>query len=154
SSAGDFYTIPSAAYGASAGDLKYGDPLGPGNHYGNPVVHWPNFNPNYPVPASTNPLVIPPASPFVSIAPNAGRLPRTFQWSIGFQRSLTENLVVDANYVGNRGAWWVSPLLSSLNYNAFTPEQLKSQYGLDVTNRADTTLLSTQINSPNVIARF
>jgi Carboxypeptidase regulatory-like domain len=152
SSAGDFYTIPASAYGASAGRLQFGDPLGPGNPYGNPVVHWPNFSPQYPVPAA--PGVIPPSSPFVSIAPNTGRLPRTFQWSIGFQREITNNLVVDAAYVGNRGAWWVSPLLSSLNYNALTPEQLKSQYGLDVTNRADTTLLNTQINSPAVIARF
>src|SRR5580700_8994815 len=152
SSAGDFYSIPSAAYGASAGNLFYGDPLGPGNHNGNPVVHWPNFSPQYPVPAA--PGVIPPSSPFVSIAPNTGRLPRIFQWSIGFQREITKDLVVDAAYVGNRGAWWVSPLLSSLNYNAVTPQQLLSEYGLNVTNRSDTTLLNTQINSPNVIQRF
>jgi len=151
-SAGDFYLISAPAYGASAGDMKYGDPLGPGNHYGNPVIQWPNFNPQFPVPAA--PGVIPPSSPFVSIAPNAGRLPRIFQWSLGFQRELTPNLVVDANYVGNRGAWWVGPLLAGLNYNAMTPAGLKSQYGIDVTNRADTTLLNTQINSPAVIARF
>jgi hypothetical protein len=151
SSAGDFYTIPAAAYGASAGALQYGDPYGPGNHYGNPVVHWPNFNPQYPLPAA--PGVIPPASPFVSLAPNTGRLPRTFQWSIGFQREITSNLVVDAAYVGNRGAWWAAPLLGGLNYNALTPQQLLAK-GIDITNRADTTLLSTQINSPAVIARF
>jgi hypothetical protein len=151
SSAGDFYTIPAAAYGASSGLLKYGDPLGPGNPYGNPVVHWPNFNPQYPVPAA--PGVIPPSSPFVSIAPNTGRLPRIFQWSIGFQREITKDLVVDAAYVGNRGAWWVSPLLGGLNYNALTPQQLLAD-GINVTSRADTTLLNTQINSPAVIARF
>jgi hypothetical protein len=98
--------------------------------------------------------VIPPASPFVSLAPNTGRLPRTFQWSIGFQQEITKDLVVDAAYVGNRGAWWVSPLLSSLNYNALTPQELLSEYGLNVQNRADTTLLNTQINSPAVTARF
>ncbi len=152
SSAGDFYTIPASAYGASSGRLEFGDPLGPGNPYGNPVVHWPNFSPQYPVPAA--PGVIPPSSPFVSIAPNTGRLPRTFQWSLGFQQEITSNLVVDAAYVGNRGAWWVSPLLSSLNYNALTPQQLLSEYGLNVTSHADTTLLNTQINSPAVIARF
>ncbi|HXP87277.1 MAG TPA: TonB-dependent receptor [Bryobacteraceae bacterium] len=152
SSAGDFYTIPAPAYGANAGSLMYGDPEGPGNHLGNPVVHWPNFSPNYPVPAA--PGVIPPASPFVSLAPNTGRLPRTFQWSLGFQRELTRNLVVDASYVGNRGAWWAGPLLSGLNYNALTPQQMLSQYGINVQNPADTTLLSTQINSPNVLARF
>jgi hypothetical protein len=151
SSAGDFYSIPPSAYGASAGQLQYGDPLGPGNRYGNPVVHWPNFSPNFPVPAA--PGVIPPSSPFVSIAPNTGRLPRTFQWSLGFQREVTRNLAVDAAYVGNRGAWWAAPLLAGLNYNALTPQQLQN-YGLDVTNRSDTTLLNTQINSPNVIQRF
>jgi hypothetical protein len=153
SSAGDFYTIPTAAYGATAPQLQYGDPLGPGNRYGNPVVHWPNFNPNFPVAASTNPLVIPPASPFVSIAPNTGRLPRTFQWSLGFQRELASNLVVDANYVGNRGAYWASPLLAGLNYNALTPQMLAAD-GLNITSRADTTLLNSQINSPAVIAKF
>lgn len=151
SSAGDFYTIPAAAYGASAAQLKYGDPLGPGNPYGNPVVHWPNFNPEYPVAAA--PGVIPPSSPFVSIAPTSGRLPRTFQWSMGFQQEITSNLVVDAAYVGNRGAWWAAPLLAGLNYNALTPQQLLAD-GIDVTNKADTTLLNTQINSPAVIARF
>jgi hypothetical protein len=151
SSAGDFYTIPSAAYGASAGNLMFGDPYGPGNHYGNPVVHWPNFNPNFPIPAA--PGVIPPSSPFVSIAPNTGRLPRTFQWSLGLQQQVTRNFVAEAAYVGNRGAWWVSPLLGGLNYNAMTPQSLAA-YGINIQNPADTTLLNTQINSPNVIQRF
>ena len=108
SSAGDFYSINPVAYGASAGNLMYGDPEGPGNHLGLPVVHWPNFSPNFPVPAG--PGVIPPSSPFVSLAPDTGRLPRTFQWSLGFQRELTRSLVVDAAYVGNRGADWAAPL--------------------------------------------
>jgi len=154
SSAGDFYTIPAASYGGNAGSLEYGDPYGPGNRYGNPVVHWPNFSPNYPIVASTNPLVIPPSSPFVSIAPNSGRLPRTFQWSIGFQREISPNLVVDAAYVGNRGAWWASPLLAGMNYNALTPQGLMSQYGINVQNPADLALLNDQINNPAVIARF
>jgi hypothetical protein len=158
SSAGDFYTIPAAAYGASAGPLKLGDPYGPGNIYGNPVVHWPNFSPSYPIQAA--PGVIPPSSPFVSIAPNSGRLPRTFQWSVGVQRELTKDLVVEAAYVGNRGAWWASPLLAGLNYNALTPQglltgrQYGSTTGIDVTNPNDAKLLNTQINSPLVIARF
>ncbi len=113
SSAGDFYSIPAAAYGASGPQLQYGDPEGPGNHYGNPVVHWPNFNPQYPTPAAPA-SVIPPSSPFVSLAPNTGRLPRTFQWSLGFQQQLSRNTVVDAAYVGNRGAWWAAPLLAGL----------------------------------------
>ena len=61
--------------------------------------------------------------------------------------------MVDAAYVGNRGAWWAAPLLAGLNYNALTPQELAKD-GLDITNRADTTLLNTPINSPSVIARF
>ncbi|PWU10309.1 MAG: hypothetical protein C5B51_04510 [Terriglobia bacterium] len=152
SSAGDFYNVQAPAYGAAAGLLKDGNPYGVGNRFGNTPVSWPDYRPLYPFPAA--PGVIPPSSPFVSIAPNAGRLPRTFQWSIGLQRELSSNLAVEASYVGNRGAWWVSPLLAGLNYNALTPETLKSQYGLDVTNRADTQLLNTPINSPAVLARF
>jgi len=134
--------------------MKDGNPYAPGNKFGNKPVTWPDFDPLFPFPASQSPLVIPPASPFVSIAPNAGRLPRIFQWSVGFQREVTRDLVVDASYVGNRSAWFVAPLLSPLNYNALTPEGLKSRYGLDVTNTTDANLLNTPISSPLVIARF
>jgi hypothetical protein len=154
SSAADFFTITAPAYGAPAGFLKDGDPYAVGNRFGNPAVHWPNFTPPFPTPVSTTPLVVPPITQFVSIAPNAGRLPRIFQWSLGFQRELIRDAIVDVSYVGNRGAWWVSPLLAGPNYNAFTPEGLKSQYGLDITNRTDAALLNTPINSPLVIARF
>ena len=156
SSAGDFYLIatPSPATGAPAGLLKDGNPYAPGNRFGNPVIPWPDYNPLFPFPASQNPLVIPPSSPFVSISSNTGRLPRVFQWSIGFQREIVRDLVLDASYVGNRGAWWVAPLLGSMNYNALTPQGLLSQYGIDVTNSADAKLLNTPINSPLVIARF
>jgi hypothetical protein len=151
-SASDFFTITTPAYGASAGQLKDGDPYGPGNRFGNPVVVWPNFNPQYPTPIA--PGIVPPVTQFISIAKNAGRLPRTFQWSIGLQREIAANMVIEAAYVGNRGAWWASPLLSTQNYNAFTPQGLLSQYGLDVTNPKDTQLLNLPINSPLVLARF
>jgi len=154
-SAADYLSLGTPAYGAPAAILKYGDTYGPGNVYGNPVLTWPNSFLNTPYsPAPTASGVIPPAAPFISIAKNAGRLPRIFQWSIGFQRELTPNLVVDAAYVGNRGAWWVSPEIAGLNYNALTPQGLLSQYGIDVTNPADAKLLNTPINSPLVIARF
>jgi hypothetical protein len=158
SSAGDFYNINSPAYGAPAGLLKNGNPYAPGNQFGNKPVTWPDFDPLFPFPAA--PGVIPPSSPFVSIASNAGRLPRQFQWSIGFQRELTKDIVVDASYVGNRGAWWVSPLLAAQNYNALTPQGLLAdrQYGatqgIDITNSNDAALLNKQINNPAVIARY
>ena len=154
-SAADYLSLGTPAYGAPASILKYGDTYGPGNVFGNPVLTWPNSFLQTPYsPAPTASGVIPPAAPFISIAKNAGRLPRIFQWSIGFQRQLTPNLVVDAAYVGNRGAWWVSPEISALNYNSLTPQGLLSQYGIDVTNPADAKLLNTPINSPLVTARF
>lgn len=151
-SASDFFSITSPAYGAAAGLLKDGDPYGPGNRFGNPVVAWPNFTPPFPTPIAAG--VIPPITQFISIDKNAGRLPRTFQWSVGFQREISANLVVEAAYVGNRGAWWAAPLLATQNYNAFTPQQMLSQFGLNVTNRSDTQLLNLPISSPLVTARF
>jgi hypothetical protein len=154
-SAADYLSLGTPAYGSPAAILKNGDSFGPGNVYGNPVLQWPTSFLNTPYsPAPTASGVIPPAAPFISIAKNAGRLPRIFQWSIGFQREISPNLVVDAAYVGNRGAWWVGPEISALNYNALTPQGLLSQYGIDVTNPADAKLLNTPISSPLVIARF
>ena len=46
--------------------------------------------------------------------------PRILQWSIGLQRELARNLVVEASYVGNRGVWWTAPLLAAQNYNSLT----------------------------------
>jgi hypothetical protein len=151
----DFLALGAPGYGLPAATLKNGDPYGVGNVFGNPVLSWPNSFLNTPLfPAPTTSGVIPPSSPFISIASNAARLPRIFQWSIGFQREITHNLVIDASYVGNRGAWFTAPLLAGLNYDAVTPQQLQSQYGLNVANPVDAALLTTPISSPNVISRF
>src|SRR5438093_8590831 len=82
---------------------------------------------------------------------NAGRPPRQVQWSIGFQREVAPNFVVEAAYVGNRGVWWQAPGL--LNLNATTPERLKA-FGLDVTNAADQALLRSTFTQPAVTSRF
>jgi hypothetical protein len=150
----DFLSLQAPSYGLPAATLKNGDPYAPGNVYGNPVLGVTTFfnTPLYPAPAA--PGVIPPSGPFISIAPNSARLPRIFQWSIGFQREITTNFVVEAAYVGNRGAWFSAPLLSGLNYNALTPQQLLTQYGINVALPADRALLTTPISSPSVIARF
>ena len=54
--------------------------------------------------------------------------------------------MVEAAYVGNRGVWWTAPLMASQNYNSLTPDILKSNYGLDITNAADRALLTTPIS--------
>ena len=105
---------------------------------------WPNFNPGqFPNGAALN-------SPPIAIDQNAGRPARQNQWSVGLQREILRDLVVEASYVGNRGVWWYSPGL--INVNALTP-QILSQYGLDINNAADRTLLTSPLNSAAAAAR-
>jgi Carboxypeptidase regulatory-like domain/TonB dependent receptor-like, beta-barrel len=105
------------------------------------VLPWPNLsagsypNPNFPAVFNGPPNVV---------DPNAGRPARQVQWSFGIQREVIKDLVVDAAYVGNRGAWWLSTTL--VNYNALTPETLLAK-GLDLNNAADLVILRAPINS-------
>ncbi len=152
----DFLGVSAPGYGLPAAILRAGDPYAPGNVYGNPVLTFQTFyNPNTPqYPPATASGLVPPSSPFISIAPNTARLPRIFQWSIGFQREIARNMVIEAAYVGNRGAWWTAPLLAQMNYNGVSPQALQSKYGINIQNPTDQQLLLTPISSPNVIARF
>ncbi|HEY4362468.1 MAG TPA: TonB-dependent receptor [Bryobacteraceae bacterium] len=107
----------------------------------NLVLPWPNRstgaypNPNFP--ASLN-------GPSVVVDQNAGRPARQIQWSVGIQREIFKDLFVDAAYVGNRGAWWLSTTLD--NYNALTP-QILSAAGLDINTAADRAILRATIGS-------
>jgi hypothetical protein len=65
-------------------------------------------------------------------------------WSIGLQREIFKNLVIEATYVGNRGAWWQANGL--IDINALTPQRIAS-FGLDINNAADRSLLTSQLNS-------
>ncbi|MCU1340237.1 MAG: hypothetical protein JWO19_5818 [Bryobacterales bacterium] len=150
-SANDFLTHSPAGFGEAAGFLIDGNPLAPGNRFGNPPNVWPDYRPR---PFEVAPGVRPPYSPFTHIDRNSGRPPRIFQWSVGLQREITRDLVVEAAYVGNRGAWWTAPVLSLEDYNSLDPAQLKTNWGIDIQNPADRTLLTTRISSPSVIARF
>ena len=89
-------------------------------------------------------------SPPYWIDPNAGRPPRINQWSIGLQRELTKDLVVEAAYVGNRGAWLQAN--SMVDLNALTPQRLKV-FGLDINSAADRSLLTSRLNSTTAQAR-
>jgi len=107
-------------------------------------IQWPNFSPGYyPIKGSLS------GPPFV-IDPNAGRPARQYQWSIGLQREIFRNLLVEAAYVGNRGIWWPAGLL--VNYNANTPASLAA-FGLNINSAADRTLLNSPIGSAAVVAR-
>ena len=82
---------------------------------------------------------------------NAARPPRQNQYSIGIQREVTNNFVVEASYVGNRGVWWAGPLGL---LNQVSPQRF-AQFGLDpYNNPADNLLLSSQISTPAVQARI
>jgi hypothetical protein len=87
-------------------------------------------------------------SPWVD--PDGGRPSRVMQWSIGVQREINRNLVVELSYVGNRGAWFQANGLIDLN--ALTPERIAS-FGLDIRNAADRTLLTSQLGSATAAAR-
>lgn len=80
--------------------------------------------------------------PFIDA--NAGRPARQYQWSVGFQRELTKDMIVDASYIGNRGIWWNTAGTAAPGLNMVT-EQLLGRYGFSLGNSADSTLLTRQI---------
>jgi hypothetical protein len=146
-SVANFYTLSPAGYGN-----PIATPLRGGQEPGLASVT--NTYPQYtqfpfsvcPGANSTGNNCLPPSSPFISIEPGTGRLPRVFQWSIGVQREVLPNLLVEAAYVGNRGAWWEAPTLDALAYNALTPQQLLAD-GIDVHNPTQAAWLTTPLDA-------
>ena len=114
-----------------------------------PQPAFPTFNAGvFPtVPGSTN-------SAPTAVDPNAGRPPRQNQWSVGIQREISRNFVVEASYVGNRGAWWTGagPNLGLLEQ--VSPATFQSVGLNPYTNRADNAILSQLVTSPTAISRF
>ncbi len=83
--------------------------------------HWPVINPyQYPNPGATSP------SPLIPDA-NQDRPPRINQFSAGFQREITRSFVMEASYIGNRGAWIGG---GSLGRMSQLSPQLLATYGL------------------------
>lgn len=81
---------------------------------------------------------------------NAGRPPRQVSWSLGMQREIGQNLVVEAAYVGNRGVWFRADGL--IDYNALTPDRIR-QAGLNIASADDRTLLTSRLDSPLAVQR-
>jgi hypothetical protein len=109
---------------------------------------WPIFKPGLFPTSPAGGQALPAGIGFLD--PNAGRPARQAQWSVGIQREISRDLIVEAAYVGNRGAWWTSPSLSDIN--AITPLRL-SAFGLDITNTNDQNLLLSTLNSTTAAAR-
>ncbi|MDP9171488.1 MAG: TonB-dependent receptor, partial [Acidobacteriota bacterium] len=82
-------------------------------------------------------------SPPYYIDPNGGRPPPVNRWNISLQHS-TKDLLVEAAYVGNRGAWLLANNLIDLN--GLTPQALAAR-NLNVANAADRTLLTSTFAS-------
>ena len=69
----------------------------------------------------------------------AGRPPRQIQWSIGIQREVLPDLLVDIAYVGNRGIWWNSN--GAINDpNRVTP-QILADHNFNLSSVADRNIL-------------
>ena len=129
------FTTPT--FGAAAVVLRNGLPYTPAQLYDqlDPGIR--------PSPGQLNP-------PPYLIDSNAGRPPRINQWSAGLQREVVKDVVVEAAYVGNRGVW--EEANSMIDLNAQTPQRLAS-VGLNINNAADRALLTSPMNSAQVIAR-
>ena len=132
---------------------------------------WPNTDPNrYPALGST-----PGSGGNAPFMPDANQLrpPRINQWSIGFQREITRNFIMEASYVANRGVWEQGAAFAGNGPLAFLSQispQKYSQYGLypypgtgpcttgggvcastSYSNDADRALLTQSISSASVI---
>ena len=110
-----------------------------------PQPSWPNFDVGQtPLPGSIT-------SGFLAyLDPNASRPPRQNQWSIGLQREITHNFVLEAAYVGNRGVWWTGPY----GYLNQVAPSVFSAYGLNpYTNPADNILIGSALSSASVVTK-
>jgi hypothetical protein len=128
--------VSSTAFGQPAMTLATGVPLTLAQ------IAYPNFSASY-FPITAVPGTPGPSTTYL-IDPNAGRPSRSYQWSIGVQREVIRDLVVDVSYVGNRGIWW--PTSTPVNYNALTPQALLAD-GIDITTAAGRAILNAPIGS-------
>ncbi len=156
-----FYYITNAAIlGVGFNQLTFNNP---GGAFGVPAATLSgglHYDPSLLTTASLNPGLFP-ASPTVLgnpnfyIDPNAARPSRILSVSIGLQREVVRSLVVEANYVANRGAWETATnsaagsgssngLLGGLN----TPNPASfARYGIDPTTAAGQATLSATLGS-------
>ncbi len=118
---------------------------------------WPINDPNrYPVAGTVGGA--PGTVPLMPDA-NQNRPPRINQWSVGLQREITRDFVVEASYVANRAVWLNGPY----GFNSQMSPAAYAQYGLypypgtgpaGTNNLADRNLLLAPPSSAAVVARL
>lgn len=81
--------------------------------------------------------------------PSGGRPGRINQWNISVQREISNNLVLEVAYVGNRAVWLQSDQIQS--FNVLTPQRLAS-FGLNINSASTQSLLLLPMSSPQVQA--
>ncbi|MEO8100323.1 MAG: TonB-dependent receptor [Acidobacteriota bacterium] len=127
-------TTSTPGFAQTVGQLADGRPASV-----NPV--WPNFAPS----VGQFPGAVVAAPAFID--PNAFRPAKQYQWSVGLQRELNRNLVVEASYVANRGVWWSAAALNQLNTLSYAD---LARYGFtNFTSSAESALLTTVRSSLN-----
>ncbi len=134
-STGSQYIYTAPTYGTPAWTLASGVPY---------QLVWPNLDPGQ------VPLKGTIASPSQQIDPHAGRPARIIQWSFGVQREIGRDMVAEATYVGNRGAYWNSAYLICPNCIDLP---ILNHYGLSLNNADDLKLLASPINSALAVQR-
>jgi hypothetical protein len=150
-------TIGSNAVNAPPGINAYLN-IGAPNAILQPV--WPVTNPYvYPTPGTTN---IAPYNPDRQY----NRPPRQNQWSVGVQREITPNFLMEAAYVANRDVWLNGSVAGTPGFLSQLSPAVFAQYGLypypgtgpagytPAQNYSDFQLLSQPINSAAVMARM
>ena len=121
---------------------------------------WPVTNPNvYPTPGTTTPAPFDPDR-------NFNRPPRQNQWSIGIQREITRNFLMEASYVANRDVWLNGTINGTPGFLSQISPAVFAQFGLypytgtgpagytSAQNYADFQLLSQPLNSTAVTSRM
>jgi hypothetical protein len=91
------------------------------------------------------------SAPPAYLDPNAGRPARQAQWSVGLQREVSRNLVVEASYVANRGVWWPTGGILQGPEPGFNDisQDLLTKDGFTIGNAADKAILTSPWNKLN-----
>jgi hypothetical protein len=133
------------AFGQIVGTLQSGIPSSVN-------IQWPTFSAG----AGQAPGAV--VAPPTLLDPNAGRPMRLLQWNFTVQREISQNMVVKAAYVGNRGIWeeeTTTPTsgVALSTQNALSPATLRSLGFDDFTSAAQSALLTTPISSLSAAQR-